>query len=80
MCEKAVGTIRRALEQFGDEAANPPASPWPGALVRKLRFLGVGFFFMLFSQAFEDRHFRKIENFWCKRSCQNGFASKIMRT
>ena len=59
MWENAAGPIRRALEQFGDKAANPPASPWPGALMRKLRFPGVGFFFMLFSQAFEDRHFTK---------------------
>jgi len=26
-------------------------------------FLGLGFFFMLFSQAFEERHFEKIEHF-----------------
>ena len=61
MWEKAAGPIRRALEQFGDETANPPALPWPGALMRKLRFLGVGFLFMLFSQAFEDRYFTKRE-------------------
>jgi hypothetical protein len=59
MYEKAVGPICRAVEQFGDEAANPPASPWPSALMRKPGFPGVGFFFMLFSQAFEDRHFTK---------------------
>jgi hypothetical protein len=59
MCENAVGPICRALEQFGDETANPPASPWPGASMCKPGFLGIGFFFMLFSQAFGDRHFRK---------------------
>ena len=61
MWEKTAGPIRRALEQFGDETANPPALPWPGALMRKLRFLAVGFLFMLFSQAFEDRYFTKRE-------------------
>jgi hypothetical protein len=59
MCEKAVGPICRAVEQFGDETANPAASPWPGIFMRKPGSLGVGFLFMLFSQAFGDRHFRK---------------------
>jgi len=61
--EKAAGPIRRASEQVGDEAANPPASPWPGIFMRKPGSLGVGSLFMLFSQAFGDRHFRKDSNF-----------------
>src|SRR5436309_2736826 len=63
-CENAVGPSCRALEQFEDETANTSASPWPGALMRKLGFLGVGFFFMLFSQAFGARHFRSDREFF----------------
>jgi GIY-YIG catalytic domain len=57
MWAKAAGPTRRALEQFGDETANPPASQWPGIFMRNPGSLGVGFLFMLFSQAFGDRHF-----------------------
>jgi hypothetical protein len=78
MCENVIGPICRDSRQSGDEPANPPASPWPGILMRKPGSSGVGFLFMLFSQAFGDRHFREIENFSCKRSCQDWFASKIM--
>src|SRR5438105_12401110 len=59
MCENVVGPICRASRQSGDETANPPASPWLGILMRKPGSLGVGFLFMLLSQAFEDRYFRK---------------------
>ena len=44
--EKAAGPIRRASEQVGDEAANPPASPWPGIFMLAVFFIGrlsVGF-------------------------------------
>ncbi len=59
MCENVVGPICRALEQFADEIANLAAHRFRPPLVRLPGFSGVGFVFMLFSQAFEERHFMK---------------------
>ena len=59
MCENVVGPICPALEQFADEIANLAAHRFRPPLVRLPGFSGVGFVFMLFSQAFGDRHFRK---------------------
>ncbi len=58
MCENVVGPICPALEQFADAIANLPAQRFRPPLVRLPRFSGVGFLFILFSQAFKDRDFR----------------------
>ena len=61
MCENVVGPICPALEQFADETANLPTHRFRLPLVRLPGFSGVGFLFMSFSQAFENRHFTKRE-------------------
>ncbi len=58
MCENVVGPICPALKQFADETANLPTHRFRPPLVRLPRFSGVGFLFILFSQAFKDRDFR----------------------
>jgi hypothetical protein len=63
MCENVVGPFCRALEQFADEPAESASAPFSAALGRTPRLSGVGFVFTLFSQAFEDRHFRKFWDF-----------------
>src|SRR5205823_8525913 len=79
MCENVVGPICRASRQSGDETANPPASPWPGILTRKPGSLGVGFLFMLFSQAFEDRHFRRLRIFPARDLAKTGSGARSCR-
>src|SRR5205807_6797979 len=76
MCENVVGPIGRASRQSGDETANPPASPWSGIFMRKPGSLGVGFLFMLFSQAFGDRHFREIELFPARDLAKTGSRAR----
>ena len=61
MCENVVGPICPALEPFADETANLPTHRFRPPLVRLPRFSGVGFLFTLFSQAFEDRHFKNVK-------------------
>jgi hypothetical protein len=58
ICENVVGPICPALEQVSDETANLLAHGFHPPLVRLPRFSGVGFLFILFSQAFKDRDFR----------------------
>src|SRR4029077_14038133 len=57
MCKNFVGPICPALKQFADETANLPAHRFRPPLVRLPGFSGVGFLFILFSQAFKDRDF-----------------------
>src|SRR5256885_10256884 len=59
MCENVVGPICRASRQSGDETANPPASSWPGILMREPRSLGVGFLFMLIISRIRRSAFQK---------------------
>src|SRR6266576_3324135 len=61
MCENVVGPICPALEPFAGETANLPTHRFRPPLVRLPRFSGVGFLFTLFSQAFEDRHFKNVK-------------------
>jgi len=72
ICENVVAPICRVSRQSGDETANPTASSWPGIFMRKPGSLGVGFLFMLFSQAFGDRHFRKDEIFPARDLAKTG--------
>jgi hypothetical protein len=78
MCENVVGPICPALEQFANEIAKLSARCFRPPLVRLPRFSGVGFLFTSFSQAFKDRDFKLGLRFFCTRSCQDWFASKIM--
>jgi hypothetical protein len=66
MCENVVGPICPALEQFVDETANLPTHRFRPHLVRLPRFSGVGFLFILFSQAFKGGHLRKRDVSWPK--------------
>src|SRR5881396_3876800 len=63
MCENVVGPICPALKQFADETANLPTHRFRPPLVRLPRFSGVGFLFILFSQAFKGGHLIKPEIF-----------------
>src|SRR5437870_12325280 len=63
MCENVVGPICPALKQFADESANLPTHRFRLPLVRLPRFSGVGFFFILFSQAFKGGHFIHLKCF-----------------
>src|SRR5438132_2584684 len=48
-------------------------------LVRTPRFSGVGFLFILFSQAIEERHFRKVEIFPARDLAKTGSGARSCR-
>ena len=62
MCENVVGPICPALE-FADEIENLPVHRFRLPLVRLPGFSGVGFLFILFSQAFKGGHFKHLKCF-----------------
>ena len=76
MWEKAVGPIRRALEQFGDETANLPASPWPGIFMRKPGSLGVGFSSCYFLKHSEIGISERIEIFPARDLAKTGSRAR----